>query len=154
MLEEAIRRLQEEGALKLWVFEDEREYDADTFRQRVYARHLSGGLLQLPPGSANKEPKTDAEAAFRQRMIKLQLKILLPSLDQGQEGQPAKSAKGGRHRAVPREQHETTRITNIRTISTILGALNKVSLAEHCMLHAVSGTMVAQRNLETIHKQP
>ena len=92
--------------MKLWILEEEQDYDADAFRQRVYARHISKELLQLLPGSDNKGQETDAEAAFRQRMCNL-LQTVQERLGQGQEGAPAKSAKGGRPRALHREQLET-----------------------------------------------
>ena len=125
VLEEGIRRLQEKETWKLWQYQGVELYDADTFRQHMHEHHFKDELLRLLPKDDPKGPERPAEAAFRQRMSNL-LQTVQNSSRQGQEDVPAKSGKGGRHRATQQELHAAVKDGNIEMISAMLGALEQV----------------------------
>ena len=126
LLEEGIRRLQENGTWRRWEYEGVKFCDVDTFRQHMHDYHFGKNLLQLLSKDDPRGSETEAEAAFRQRMCNL-LQTVQERLGVGNTDMPAKGGFEGQHGPrqqilQPPDQHQS-----IQLISTILSALEQVS---------------------------
>eukprot|EP00878_Enallax_costatus_P016312 GHUV01017110.1.p1 GENE.GHUV01017110.1~~GHUV01017110.1.p1 ORF type:complete len:287 (+),score=113.06 GHUV01017110.1:359-1219(+) len=135
VLEEGLRRLKTKETWKVWQFDDQEFYDAESFRNYIHEHHIKEDLLRLLPKDDPKGTvERPAEAALRQRMTDLLNQVQL-SNRQAQEEQQTGQQGGARGRRQPRSTPEQAagliRDGNVEMISTMLQALEK----EHDQLY-------------------
>lgn len=133
VLEEGLRRLSSKETWKIWQFDGQEFYDAESFRNHIHEHHIKEELLRLLPKDDPKGTERPAEAALRQRMTDLLTQVQVNNRQaqdeqQGSGGQQGGSS-GGRGRRAPRSNPEQTagliRDGNVEVISTMLEALEK-----------------------------
>lgn len=133
IVEEGLRRLSSKETWKVWQFDGQEFYDAETFRNYVHEHHIKEELLRLLPKDDPKGTERPAEAALRQRMTDLltQVQVNNRQVQDEQQGPGVQQGggSGGRGRRAPRSNPEQTagliRVGNVEMISTMLEALEK-----------------------------
>jgi uncharacterized membrane protein YgcG len=139
VLAEGLRRLNNQDTWKVWQFDGQEFYDADSFRAHVTQHHIRPELLHLLPKDDPKGLERPAEAALRQRMTDLLQQVQLNSRQAQEEQQGAGGSSGsggggssgqsGRGRRAPKSSPEQAssllRDANVEMISTMLEALEK-----------------------------
>lgn len=132
VLAEGLRRLNSQDTWKVWQFNGQEFYDAESFRSHITSQHVRPELLHLLPKDDSKVPERPAEAALRQRMTDL-LQQVQTSGRQAQEDQGAgvgtgeqRSSRGRRSQKTSQEQASSLmREANVEVISQMLEALEK-----------------------------
>lgn len=136
VLEEGLRRQRSKETWKVWQFDGQEFYDADSFRNYIHEHHVKEELLRLLPKDDPKGTvERPAEAALRQRMTDLLNQVQLnnrQAQEDQQTGQQSSSSRGRRQpRSSPEQAAGLARDGNVEMISTMLQALEK----EHDQLY-------------------